>query len=186
MNNNTDSRRVINQLIKKLLADQIDPNLSIKEINYLIAYLENIKKRKTVNRYHSEKNQKYNHMPNTFQEKRDTSYNNPYECGAKQNILEAPLLSPYQGAYHNDPTVLSNMGLSPVQNRYDHIRNIDIESSLFQREMTHLPGQRKISERDYDRFNLLPYDPQNTDHIVWTDDMPRGGYATRNDRIELG
>jgi hypothetical protein len=35
------------------------------------------------------------------------------------------------------------------------------------------------------RFELLPFDPQDTQHIIWKDNMPRGGYPTRTDRLEF-
>ncbi|AZL89430.1 hypothetical protein QKC54_gp0395 [Megavirus baoshan] len=105
-------------------------------------------------------------------------YHNPYEYGARQDSLQVPINEPYIGPYDNDSC--KNMSdYFP-----DHIRNINVESSLMQREMTHLPGQREITEKDYDRFQLLPFDPQDHKHIVWTDNMPRGGYSTRSNRLE--
>lgn len=92
----------------------------------------------------------------------DNNYYNPYEYGARQDSL-------------------------PTQNRpmvYDHIRNINVESDLIQREQTRYPGQRILSSMETDRFELLPFDPQNSKHIVWEDNMPRGGYPTRSDRLE--
>lgn len=117
----------------------------------------------------------------------NNSYFNPYEYGSKQNILPPTFQEKINGPYNNDPVILNHMG---VQNdgcgqNATGIRNINIESLLQQRETTHLPGQREITEREINRFELLPFDPQDTGHIVWNDGMPRGGYATRSDRLEL-
>jgi len=115
-------------------------------------------------------------------------YHNPYEYGAKQNSLGQINKQPYHGQYYNDPLVVREMGLASDNRQTkptDHIRNVNVESSLLQREMTHLPGQRRIVERENDRFELLPFDPQDHRHIVWSDSMPRGGYSTRTDRLEL-
>ncbi|ANB50536.1 hypothetical protein [Powai lake megavirus] len=105
-------------------------------------------------------------------------YYNPYEYGARQDSLQVPINEPYVGPYDND-------ACKNISDYFpDHIRNINVESSLMQRVMTHLPGQREITEKDYDRFQLLPFDPQDHKHIVWTDNMPRGGYSTRSNRLE--
>ncbi|BCS83076.1 hypothetical protein QLL95_gp1047 [Cotonvirus japonicus] len=118
-----------------------------------------------------------------------SQYNNPYECGSRQNMLDNTILKPYTGPYNIDDNLLQQMGINnnfhgknPMNS---NIRNVNIESSLLQKEMTHLPGQRTISSQETDRFQLLPFDPQDHRHIVWTDDMPRGGYATRADRLEI-
>ena len=79
--------------------------------------------------------------------------------------------------------MINQMGISNSHN-VDHIRNINVESRLLQQEATHLPGQKELTEREMDRFELLPFNPQNSNHIVWND-MPRGGIPTRNDRLEL-
>ena len=64
------------------------------------------------------------------------------------------------------------------------MRNVNIENSLLQKEMTHIPGQRGTTGKEINRFEQLPFNPQDPRHIVWTDNMPRGGYATRADRLE--
>ena len=113
-------------------------------------------------------------------------YHNPYEYGAKQNSLLPQYKPTYNGPYDIDPVVLNQMGVNNNQNSApNHIRNINVESSLLQRETTHLPGQRTVTEKEQNRFELLPFDPQDHRHIVWTDNMPRGGYPTRTDRLEL-
>lgn len=115
-------------------------------------------------------------------------YYNPYEYGSRQNSLGSVYKETYTGPYNNDPQLLNKLGISNdncQQELPNHIRNINVESSLLQREMTHLPGQREITEKEIDRFQLLPFDPQDHRHIVWEDNMPRGGYATRSDRLEL-
>jgi hypothetical protein len=123
----------------------------------------------------------------------NNSYYNPYEYGSKQNILPSNYKETYNGPYYVDPLVLDYMGVQqPIQQsgqqptqQSEHIRNINIESSLLQKEMTHGSGQRNIIEKEVNRFELLPFDPQDHRHIVWTDNMPRGGYSTRSDRLEI-
>ena len=114
------------------------------------------------------------------------NYYNPYEYGARQNQLGPQQKEVYTGPYNNDPNMMGQMGLE--NNRYceqfpGQIRNVNVESSLIQREMTHLPGQRELTQKEINRFELLPFDPQDTRHIVWSD-MPRGGHPTRVDRLE--
>lgn len=113
------------------------------------------------------------------------NYSNPYEYGAKQNSLDPYFQSPLLGSYNNNPELISQMGIGSNLVPSSHIRNIDIESALLQKENTHLPGQKQLFNREVDRFERLPFDPQNHRHIVWSDNMPRGGYPTRNERLEL-
>lgn len=115
----------------------------------------------------------------------NTVYHNPYEYGAKQNILPSKYKQIYNGPYSVDPLVLNYMGVQNSDQQPDHIRNINIESSLLQKEMTHGPGQRIVTEKEMNRFELLPFDPQDHHHIVWSDNMPRGGFSTRSERLEL-
>ena len=65
------------------------------------------------------------------------------------------------------------------------VRNVNIESSLLQHEITKTPGQRELTQQDFNRWTHLPFDPQDPKHIVWKDNMPRGGFSTRNDRLEM-
>jgi hypothetical protein len=114
------------------------------------------------------------------------NYYNPYEYGSKQNFLPPQYKSVYNGPYDIDPVILNQMGIRGNQNHVpNNIRNINVESSLLQREMTHIPGQREITDREVNRFELLPFDPQDHRHIVWSDNMPRGGYPTRTDRLAI-
>lgn len=122
--------------------------------------------------------------PNQLYNGSQMIYKNPYEYGAKQNVLEPIYQQPYVGPYYNDPSVMNRMALNSQQSP-SHIRNIDVESVLLQKEATHLPGQKQSLNREVDRFERLPFDPQNHRHLVWTDNMPRGGYPTRVDRLEL-
>ena len=172
--------------------------LSIEDIDYLIAYLEKIKAEK-INLIKPENNKPnfykrdirvnqpdQNNMQKIFK-KSDYDYFNPYEYGAKQNILQ-PLDPRNNYNYQNSSEMLNRMGLN--QNSYQQkfpgqVRNVDLESCLQQREQTHLPGQREITDKEINRFNLLPFNPQDHNHIVWNDNMPRGGYSTRNDRLEI-
>lgn len=119
---------------------------------------------------------------------RDRFYN-PYSYGAEQYYTE-----PYGQRDFPNPTILRCAGMSSDHgkeqyNDYNHrfpaeIRNVDVESTLIQREPTHYPGQRKLTETEINRFWLLPYDPQDTKHII----MPNGeqliGRPTRTDRLQ--
>jgi len=118
----------------------------------------------------------------------DTRYFNPYEYGSRQNELGPLRDLEYMGRCKLNRSTLQGMGLSEVD--YDEqfpgaIRNVNLESSLLQRELTHGPGQRGLTGMEINRFELLPFDPQDTRHIVWRDNMPRGGYPSRSDRLEI-
>lgn len=115
------------------------------------------------------------------------AYYNPYEVGARQNEFGSLYKPTYTGPYNVKPDLLADIGLD---NRMywekfpGDVRNVNVESLLYQGEMTHIPGQREVTEKEINRFELLPFDPQDTRHIVWKDNMPRGGYPTRVDRLE--
>lgn len=130
-------------------------------------------------------------MSITAQNQNDTqyqnSYHNPYEYGSRQNEFGSIYKPTYTGPYNNNPDLLDEMGINPGmywETFPGDVRNVNLESSLLQREMTHTPGQRELTERELNRFDLLPFDPQDTRHIIWKDNMPRGGYPTRTDRLE--
>ena len=114
------------------------------------------------------------------------TYYNPYEYGTRQNELGLIYQQPYIGPYADNPAHLCELGVVGYDETFPGlIRNVNMESSLLQREMTHTPGQRANTDVEINRFNLLPFDPQDTRHIVWKDNMPRGGYPSRADRLEL-
>jgi len=114
------------------------------------------------------------------------TYFNPYEYGTKQNEFGLLYKQPYIGPYADNPAHVCELGVINYGETFPGaIRNVNVESSLLQREMTHTPGQRAITDTEINRFNLLPFDPQDTRHIVWGDNMPRGGYPSRADRLEL-
>lgn len=214
MNKQSNLKNAVNYLASRMPSVNINDDnpietLSVDDIIYLQTYLETIKARKQSVANHSSVNQtsvkharpitkspvtiptsqqtrtpKRVNVDTTFRMNQETDYHNPYECGSKQNILKPTIITPYTGNYTNDPAYLQQMGIHSSATP-EHIRNVDVESSFFQRELTHLPGQREITEKNYNRFDMLPFDPQDTRHIVWSDNMPRGGYATRNDRLEL-
>jgi hypothetical protein len=89
-------------------------------------------------------------------------YTNPYEC-SKQNLL---------------PEYIVNEHIS------DGGKNVNHESNLTISDGTRTRGQRKLTETKFDRYQMLPFNPQETDHIVWFDGMPRGGKSTRNDKTQ--
>lgn len=191
-NSNIRIKNAVNYLAEKMPSfnkNHFNPveTLSVEDITYLQAYLENIKCKKLAQ--HPKPSQtspsqvtKMHKRTPSF--KQSNNYYNPYECGARQNILEPINLPTYHGPYKNDSDMLQQMGITGSGKNPGHIRNADVESSLLQREITHLPGQREITEKNYNRFDLLPFDPQDANHIIWCDNMPRGGYPTRNERLE--
>ena len=115
------------------------------------------------------------------------AYYNPYEVGARQNEFGSLYKPTYTGPYNVKPDLLADIGMD---NRMywekfpGDVRNVNVESLLYQGEMTHIPGQKEVTETEMNRFELLPFDPQDTKHILWKDNMPRGGYPTRVDRLE--
>lgn len=127
--------------------------LSPEDISYLQEYLEKIKIAKL-------------RRQNSVAPVQNT-YHNPYEYGSRQNILRPD----------------GNLSQGNIGNFADNIRDVNVESSLLQRELTHLPGQRQLTQGEVNRFEYLPFDPQNPDRLVWADDMPRNGYATRVSRV---
>lgn len=205
----------LNFLAKKMPHNQDSPNpladLTVDDINYLQAYLEKVKCEKMRNRQkpfpenqessndsrfsrlsslsrsdmnfpesrplHPTRTGKKSNVGYSFCDVCDGAYYNPYEYGAKQDSELGTLLSQRS----QDPQSTQPIG----SNGYPGIRNIGVESILMQKEMTKLPGQKEITERDFDRFHYLPFNPQNPDHIVWSDNMPRGGVSTREDRLEI-
>lgn len=144
-------------------------SLDISDIDQLINYLEQLRTKKV--RRHREMGYV-------------NEYHNPYEYGSKQNCYGQLYKKPYRGRYDNDPHLLDAMGLPHDRDHFSNsMRNVNLETSLLQKEITRTPGQHDISEMQNDRFTYLPFNPQS--NVVWSDDMPRGGYATRTDRIEL-
>lgn len=93
------------------------------------------------------------------------NYHNPYEYGSKQNILDT------RDRFTYDIDFVPNVK-----------KEIDIENFLRSCNNPDLSTKKSVTEMEAYRFNQLPFNPQNVDNIVWSDNMPRGGYATRNDR----
>lgn len=124
-----------------------------------------------------ERNREYNRMNN-----RKNNSHNPYSYGAPQNSLD----SRYADVRNRNFQPSDDMTNVFFMERFPgDVRNVNVESVLLQKENTKLRGQRDITEYEINRFNYLPFDPQDHRHIVWTDGMPRGGVATRTDRLEL-
>lgn len=126
--------------------------------------------------------------------KSSADYYNPYEYGAKQNQLPPNIKVPHVGTFSSresaEPNKIAafNLGIEDslyYENFPGRVRNVNVESSLLQKEMTHGHGQRATTSLEANRFEQLPFNPQDTRHIVWDDEMPRGGYSTRNDRLTL-
>ena len=102
------------------------------------------------------------------------------------NYQDIPSYDIYDGMYINQST---------LNEKYPgKVRNIGVESYLIHQKIENYPEhtgsasmlrnekQKKIVEKEINRFTPLPYNPQDTRHIVWSDNMPRGGYSTRNDK----
>ena len=133
------------------------------------------------------RNGKKSQAPISLDNNNINDYYNPYECGSRQKSLGPMYKETYTGPYQNDAVALNQMGISQnlhMEEFPGKVRNVNIESLLMQREGTRLPGNKKIMENEHDRFNTLPFNPQNHENIVWADGMPRGGYATRVERTE--
>lgn len=84
-----------------------------------------------------------------------STYYNPHEYGSKQNLL---------------PSIWREHYL-PESGIQRHINNFGTPTSA--------------GERQTDRFVPLYFNPQDANHIVWSDNMPRGGRPTRVDRLQL-
>lgn len=133
-------------------------NLSIKEIEYLEDYLTNLKNKKL-----------------------SQSYYNPYEYGSRDVPIQMQTRPMHYDDYYCDPNLLDYMGIDHSINSENNRRNIDVESKLIHQQSTRKPGSKLVSE-----LNRFEYMPQiNHENLVWSDNMPRGGYSTRNERIEL-
>lgn len=114
-------------------------------------------------------------------------FHNPYEYGGYSNQLGSLYHPNYIGPYAANPNDLEQLGISErmqLENFPGAMRNINVESALIQQQLTHGPGELNPRQQEINRFELLPFDPQDPRHIVWTDNMPRGGYPTRVDRLE--
>lgn len=146
--------------------------LSIEKILQLQTYLEKIK-------YDKIKKQK--NIPVL------KNMHNQYLYDGVQNNVGPLFLKPYHGKY-DVRNACEDLGISNdmcYEQFPGEIRNVNIESYLLQQEMTKIPGQRIITDKEIDRFERLPFNPQDHRHIVWPDNMPRGGYATRNERLSF-
>lgn len=111
-------------------------------------------------------------------------YENPYEYGSKQLPLEARNLPVYVGPYNSDYDNVAELNLSPeqlLQQFPGETKNVNIESPLIHGQTTKLRGNRTLMELPLDRYDFPYFDPQDPTHIVWSDNMPRGGYSTRLD-----
>lgn len=149
-------------------------NLSIEDIVYLQKVLEQHKQKKI--------KEMRNREPPKMQSEED--YYNLHEYGPRDKPLPSLFRPVYRNGYEYDPKMMQEMGITSPSTP-SHIRDIDIESSLRQSDMQRLPGQRNIHCQEQDRFNYLPFDPQDPNHIVWSDGMPRGGYSTRTERLDV-
>jgi hypothetical protein len=112
------------------------------------------------------------------------NYYNPYEYGARQNSIGQLCNNMRIDLYDFDSSISKNNSSNIQEIIPYQMRNINVENLLSQRNITKTPGQRSLMEKEINRFELLPFNPQDPRHIIWEDGMPRGGYATRTERLE--
>lgn len=150
-------KNILNNMISKINSMNLVENSCVEDITYLQNYLENIKNEIQI----KAKKQ----CPLDFGVEVN-DYHNPYEHGPKKRSLGS--LARGYHVDHNPETI-------------SHIRNINVESLLKQREATRNPGQKLIIEND--RFDYLPRGALPVNNIVWDNDMPRGGVSTRGEKF---
>lgn len=155
----------MNKTIENILKIVKNNNLNIQEIDKLIDYLEMEKikqiKISQVNQSKIIKNPKILDINVQSSRIDKRSNKNPYEYGGQQTTFEQSLLQYYDA---------------------DIMRDINTETKLLQKELTHTPGQKSKNKIIDDRLSLIQY-PTNVNNIVWKDNMPpRGGMTTRIDK----
>lgn len=184
----------INNILSKLdmsKGSNLVESLNLDEINYLQSYLENIKRIKQMKSYDDTYIFTNRYFPGTvgstnkmerlhgkFEFGKINDYYNPYEYGAKQNSIGQL----YNGIPNNF-NVNDRIENKYQQNYLGQMKDINIEN-LLRCNIPKTPGQRSLMETEINRFEQLPFNPQDTKHIIWEDNMPRGGYATRSERLE--
>lgn len=181
--------------------------LSVNDIIHLQSYLENVKNEKIkhiqkilLKDYQTRNVNNNYYMLNPNIENNETvstrkgkkiqenfmnqvpNYYNPYEYDSKQILFPPQYRSQYLDEYYNDPDIMQTIGV-----KGDHVvgnrKDVNIETGLLHSENSRVCGKNnKLLTDQIDRFDYLPFDAQDPSHIVWNDDMPRGGYATRNNK----
>jgi len=147
----------MNKIIGNIISIIRNNNLNSNEIEQIIDFLE-IEK---INQSNIKKNPTildHNSKSDRIERK---SNKNPYEYGGQQKVYEQSILQFYDA---------------------NSIRDINVESSLQQTALTHIPGQKSKSIIN-DRFMALPRE-HNVNNIVWNNNMPRGGITTRLDKFK--
>lgn len=155
----------MDKIIENILKIVKNNNLNIQEIDRLIDYLETEKikqiKMSQINQSKIIKNPKILDINSQSSRIEKRSNKNPYDCGSQQHTFEQSILQYYDT---------------------DVTKDINVESKLLQREITHTPGQKSKNKIINDRLSLIQY-PHNVDNIVWGNHMPpRGGITTRIDK----
>lgn len=171
-------------ILLKYISSNIN-NLTVKDIEYLQASLESIKKQKIAEEKNKQiinakiSNSDWNNSINRSNSKKELDkmkfgnmncYKNPYEIGSKQNSYGMIYMQ------HIDNSEYDNEKFPGC------IRNVNVESSLLQSGASKMPGQRNLTQCENNRFAYTPFCHRNA---VWNDDMPRGGYATRAERQDM-
>ena len=135
--------------------------------------------------------QQANQNPQTYQNAPNQGiqmFTNKYDHGAPQQEFGMITRGQHIGPYELDNPMMQRMGMNEEQfygQIPNGIRNIDVESNLRNKEIARQPRQSGLAQVEVNRFENLPWDPQDTRHIVFEDNMPRGGLSTRVDRFDL-
>ena len=114
-------------------------------------------------------------------------YYNPYEYSGKQQefgMLERDI---HLGPYGINEDLLDYMGIDAqeyIERFPNGIRNVNVESAMKYGEISRNPKQSGLSMVELNRFNFLPWDPQDYRHIIRPDGYPQAGINTRLDKLE--
>lgn len=149
-------------------------NMTVDEITELQMHLEQLKNRKMnrdpymdrMQEDDTRRRQLSRMEPMPVYNGSQMRYNNPYEYGQRKPMLE-PAYRPHIGPYSRSHPMASS----------NHLRNIDVENSLIQPDNPNIKQRRNINP-EIDRFERLPYNPQQYN---WPENLPRGGQITRRE-----
>lgn len=98
-------------------------------------------------------------VPSRSLHRGESGYYNPYEVEGRPQRLESRPLDMQSGAGRRD---------------------INIESQLRNPSLSRVPGQRRVHQ--VDRFEDLPFNPQDERFFAWEENVPRGGILCREPR----
>lgn len=96
-----------------------------------------------------------------------SDYHNPYEYGSRQNIMLPTYYQNFDNNLYQSNENKKNNDLPTIIDTSQPKKNISLLSRHFDDNFMNSP---KI---------------QNENPIVWADNMPRGGYSTRTDKLDM-